>query len=223
MTEQDYDPYDLEYLRSCLRRCMRADPPKTGESLGHQQALRGPGQRKLKRPAGVYLAEVTREVDGELVKVMEPRRKPAHGQWSTIATATATRPPGFSRECISDQTFANAKYMRALYGLSSKHILVLQALYSPSRSMRESARRRLINHLVSKNRVAVVRQRGRLIAKSVLLGRSSSGDIRTLFGMSIEQWRRSSHRAMLSEIRKDLAALDSAALVAWGHACKAFE
>jgi hypothetical protein len=193
-------------------------------SLGHLQALRAPGAAKLKRPAGTY--DVERSVqgeDGQLETVVERRRKPAHGQWSNVSSASATRPAGFSTECISENTFANAKYMRAMHGLKTKHIQVLQALYSPSAHMRDNSRRGLIAALVSRYRVAAVRERAKHIARAVLLGRGSPSEIRALFDIESDQWRASRHRGMLSEIRSDLSARDAAALLAWGAACEGLE
>jgi hypothetical protein len=167
----------------------------------------------LKPPAGTYLI---RTDDG-----VEFHRKPAHGQWTNTVHATPTRPPGFSREAITPATFAQAKFVRAIWSLSSLHIQSILARYSPSTDLRRSSCSRLSVRAASRYRTKDVRHRARFIARAVLEGRGTSQELRRMFVMTQDEWRASRHRKMLTEITAWLAQVDAESLLAWEAACEA--
>lgn len=205
-----YDNYDLEFLRSSIRSCLRARIPSQGCTLADHNAPRT-RQRGDKRPA--HFAHYVREENGKLVA----KRKPAHGQWTTTTHATPSRRSGVSRECIEEVDYLNAKLVRAIYSLDPLHILSIRARYAPRGVQREHDRQQLARKVCRVYREAHVNARARRIAIAVIQGRDRPSYFCDLFSMTDAQWRRSSHRKMVSTIRRRLGMIDVESLLAWDN------
>lgn len=207
------DKYDLEFLRQSIRNCLRARLPSQGCTLADHNAPRT-RQKGEKRPS--HFAHYEREeMDRQGNVVMVSRRKPAHGQWTSTTHATPTRRSGSSRECIEPVDYLKARQVRAIFTLDPLHILSIRARYAPKGMQREHDRQQLARKVCRQYLDAAVNSRARRIAMAVLQGRDRPTYFCDLFSMTDAQWRRSSHRKMVSVIRRRLGMIDVESLLAW--------
>lgn len=208
--------FDIEFLRSQIRRCLRARMPSQGSTLGDMQTRHAKGEQLLKAPQSVYWVEELQE-DGTYKSVA--KRKPSHDQWATTTHATATRAPGFSRETITERDYSKAKYVRAIGSLSANQIQSIQARYSPNRSMRHGARQRLCSAVSRAYRVPETKLRSMVIAMAVLTDRDSAAYLQDQLSMTPKEWDASRARRMLTDIRTKLTHLDFDSLLDWDAEC----
>lgn len=217
-TMAQIDEFDLEYLRNQIRSCLRARMPSMGSTLAdrHAPRRRTKTEQPLSKPSSTYTVEELQK-DGSYKDV--EKRKPAHAQWPTTTHATATRPPGFSREAMDHKDFGKAKYARAIYSLSSLHITSIRARYAPGKTTRMDHRQKLAKVVAARYNDPQVQGRAKDIAMVVLSGQVTPKFCCALFGMTPDEWRKSSHRKMLSDIKARLAMIDAESLLAWERAC----
>jgi hypothetical protein len=200
---------DVEYLRGFARLCLRIDMPLTRSDLADIQRLRNRPEAKLSKPDATYTVSTrTGEVE---------RRKPAHGQWTTIVHASATRPPGFSKMPIADWNLEKSRYVRALWKLKALHICSILARYAASDHQREAAAGRLAIRAAAAIRAKRTRERAKAIALGVLDG-ATAEDVRWCLGIEPDDWRGCEARQQLYAIRSWLATLDAESLMAWEEA-----
>jgi len=117
------EQHNLDAIRRALMACLRAEAPRQTSTLAEMQTRNAKGEMKLKRSSG---------------------------NWATQVHATPTRPPGYSREAISETCFAHARYSRLVWGLKAAHIKNILARYHPSPGLRESNRGRLRAYVTEK-------------------------------------------------------------------------
>jgi len=149
----------------------------------------------------------------------EQKLKPAKGPWTQQVHASPTRPPGYSRENITEYDYADSKYVKAIWELEPAQIHVLLANYSPSKKQREDHARKL-SYMAAQPHKGDVKGRARYMALVLLINPWAASRIPYDIGMTQEQWRASPHRRTLYNVRRWISEQDAAALTAWENKCR---